>query len=324
MMSSAIALDLAIGDVAFSASEWGRALVGLGTPDTEYIIWILRLPRLLLAMGVGMSLAIAGTIAQAITRNPLASPSILGVNAGASLATVGLIVGWGQAPLVLFPLAALSGAGAIAVLLYLLVGQHPLSPRRLILAGVGCQLIASAATQGLLALGDLHNASQALVWLTGSVYGRSWPQVLLFWPGAIALSLLAVLKVRELDILSLDDDVALALGSSLSRQRLQLLGIAIALAALAVTVAGAIGFVGLIAPHLARRWVGPTHTHLLPTAALFGALLVILADTLGRCLFPAVELPCGLIIAPIGAPYLAYLLLSFNSKARSTNKIPSR
>lgn len=313
--SIAIALNLASGDVALSLRELGQTFIGKASPDVAFIIWVLRFPRLIVAILVGISLAIAGTIAQAITRNPLASPSILGINAGASVATVALIVLIPNVAIAFFPIAALLGSGAIAFILYLLAGRGNISPTRLILAGVGCQLIASAATQGILAAGNLRNASQALVWLTGSVYGRGWPQIAILLPGVIIFGSLAVLKVRELDVLSLNEAVATSLGSRINAQRLQLLGIAIALSATAVSVAGAIGFVGLIAPHLARRWVGSNHSQLLPVAALFGALLMAISDWMGRTLFTTVELPCGLITAILGAPYFAYLLIvsRFNS-----------
>jgi iron complex transport system permease protein len=302
-------LSVAFGETAIASLELLKATFGLAAPEDVFIVWILRFPRVLVAVLVGIALAIAGTIAQAVTRNPLASPSVLGVNAGASLAVVTLIVALPTAAIATLPVAALSGAAVVAFVVYLLAGRGTIAPTRLILAGVGCQFVASAATQWMMAAGNLRSAEQALLWLAGSVYGRGWPHLAILLPGVAILSAIAILKARELDVLSLGEDVAIALGSALEQQRLQLLAIAVALAAVAVSVAGAVGFVGLIAPHLARQWVGANHARLLPVAALFGALLMAIADGMGRSLFHPVELPCGLITAILGAPYFAYLLI---------------
>ncbi|MEM9809239.1 MAG: iron ABC transporter permease [Cyanobacteria bacterium P01_D01_bin.56] len=288
-----------------------RTVVGLPTdnPDYDFIVNTLRLPRTLVAWGVGMALALAGTITQGISRNPLAAPGIIGVNAGASLAAVGLIVAFPDVSIAFLPFAAFMGALTVAVLIYLLAWNGGTSPVRLILVGVGFGLVAGALTSMLTTFGNINNVSQALVWLAGSVYGRSWEQVFAFTPWLVFFGLLSLVLSRELNALQMGDDLARSLGSRMEWQRGLLSFSAVALAGAAVATAGSIGFVGLIAPHIARQLVGPSHEGLLPTAALTGGMVVVIADLVGRLLFAPIELPCGIVTAVVGAPYFLYLLI---------------
>ncbi|MEM1238280.1 MAG: iron ABC transporter permease [Cyanobacteria bacterium P01_H01_bin.26] len=288
-----------------------RTVLGLPTdnPDYGFIVNTLRLPRTLVAWGVGMALAIAGTLTQGITRNPLAAPGIIGVNAGASLAAVSLIVVFPGVPIAVLPLAAFLGALTVAVLIYCLAWNGGTSPVRLILVGVGLSLVAGALTSLMITFGNIFDVSQALVWLTGSVYGRSWSQVMAFTPWLVVFGLLSLVLSRELNALQMGDDVARSLGSRLEWQRGWLLLSSVALSGAAVATAGGIAFVGLMAPHIARQLVGPSHEGLLPTAALTGGMVVVIADLIGRLLFAPIELPCGIVTAVIGAPYFLYLLI---------------
>ena len=288
-----------------------RTVLGLPTdnPDYVFVVNTLRLPRTLVAWEVGMALAIAGALTQGITRNPLAAPGIIGVNAGAALAAVSLIVVFPAVPIAILPLAAFSGALTVATLIYLLAWKDGSSPIRLILVGVGFSLIAGALTNVLVTFGNINDVSQALVWLAGSVYGRSWPQVIAFTPWLIVFGMLSLFLSRELNALQLGDDLARSLGSRLEWQRGWLLLSSVALAGSAVATAGGISFVGLMAPHIARQIVGPSHESLVPVAALTGGALVVVADLIGRLLFSPIELPCGIITAIIGAPYFLYLLI---------------
>lgn len=288
-----------------------KTVLGLETDNSDFsfIVMTLRLPRTLVAWGVGVGLAIAGTITQGITRNPLASPDIIGVSDGASLAAVALIVLYPELPTALIPLAAFGGALTVAVFIYLLAWKGGSSSVRLILVGVGFSLIASALTNLMVTFGNIYNVSQALVWLAGSVYGRSWEQLGVFVPWLVGFGLLSLLMSRELNALQLGDEVARSLGSRLELQRGLLLLSSVALAGSAVATAGSLRFVGLMAPHLGRQMVGPSHEGLLPVAALTGGLVVVVADLLGRLLFAPIELPCGIITAIVGAPYFLYLLI---------------
>ena len=308
----AMVLSVGYGEYPISPVDVVKTLLGIPTANGDYafIINTLRLPRTIVAFLVGLGLAIAGTITQGITRNPLAAPGIIGVNAGATLAAVSLIILLPNAPVSLLPFAAFGGALAIAILIYLLAWQGGSSPVRLILVGIGFSLIASALTDIMITFGEINTVSQALVWLAGSVYGRSWSQVMALLPWIVIFGLMALLLTRELNTLNLGDEVARGLGSRVEWQRGLLLLTGVALAGASVATAGAVGFVGLMSPHLGRQLVGASHEGLLPVSAMMGGMLVVIADLLGRILFAPLELPCGIITAAIGAPYFVYLLTS--------------
>jgi iron complex transport system permease protein len=306
-----IVISTAQGEYPIAILDVIRTILGLNTENADYnfVIYTLRLPRTIVAVLVGMAMAIAGTITQGITRNPLAAPGIIGVNAGASLAAVTLLIVFPTLSVTLLPAAAFGGGLLAALLIYLLSWQGGSSPLRLILIGVGINLIAGSFTEVLTTFGDINSVSQALVWLAGSVYGRSWEQIAAFLPWLLGFGTLALLLARELNTLSLGDEIARSLGSRVEWQRGLLLFTSVALAGASVATAGSIGFVDLMAPHLARQLVGPSHEGLLPTAALVGGAIVVFADLLGRLLFAPVEIPCGLVTSAIGAPYFIYLLI---------------
>jgi iron complex transport system permease protein len=307
----AMVLSVSQGEYFVPPLDAIKTILGIEASNTDYdfIVITLRLPRTLDAWGVGIGLAIAGTITQGVTRNPLAAPDIIGFNAGASFAAVTLIVLYPELPTALIPLAAFGGALATALLIYLLAWRGGSSPVRLILVGVGLSLIAGALTNLMVTLGNIYNVSQALVWLAGSVYARSWEQLAVFAPWLVIFGLLTLLMNRELNALQLGDDIARSLGSRLELQRGLLLFSSVALVGSSVAIAGSIGFVGLMAPHLGRQMVGPSHEGLLLVAALTGGLVVIVADLAGRLLFAPIELPCGIVTAIVGAPYFLYLLI---------------
>ncbi len=305
-------LSVGYGEYPISPIDVVKTLLGIPTANGDYafIINTLRLPRTIVAFLIGVGLAIAGTITQGITRNPLAAPGIIGVNAGATLAAVSLLILLPNAPVSLLPLAAFAGALTVAILIYLLAWQGGSSPVRLILVGIGFSLIAGALTNIMITFGEINTVSQALVWLAGSVYGRSWSQVAALLPWIVIFGLMALLLTRELNTLNLGDEVARGLGSQVEWQRGLLLLTSVALAGASVATAGAVGFVGLMSPHLGRQLVGASHEGLLPVSAMMGGMLVVVADLLGRVLFAPLELPCGIITAAIGAPYFVYLLIS--------------
>jgi iron complex transport system permease protein len=256
-----------------------------------------------------LALAMAGTLTQGVTRNPLASPEILGISSGAGLAAVALIVVAPAAPAWAIPFGAFAGASLVAIAIFAFAWRGGVAPVRLILVGIGFSALATAGITIMTTFGTINRVTSALVWLAGSVYGRGWEQVVPLLPWLVIGGGLAILSARQLDTLGLGDDVAAGLGVAVQRQRLILLIVAVALAASAVATAGAIAFVGLMAPHLARRLVGPGHAALLPAAALVGAVLVVAADLVGRMALAPIEIPCGLITAIVGAPYFLYLVL---------------
>jgi iron complex transport system permease protein len=306
-----IVLSTAQGEYPIPILEVAKTILGFNRDnfDYQFVIYTLRLPRSLIAALIGMAMAIAGTITQGITRNPLAAPGIIGVNSGAALAAVTLLILFPSVSISLLPAAAFGGGILAALLIYLLSWKGGSSPLRLILIGVGVNLIAGSFTEVLTTFGDINVVSQALVWLAGSVYGRSWEQIGAFLPWLLGFGTLSLLLSRELNTLSLGDEVARSLGSRVEWQRGLLLMVSVALAGSSVATAGSIGFVDLMAPHLARQLVGSSHEGLLPTAALVGAVIVVFADLLGRLLFAPIEIPCGLVTSAIGAPYFIYLLI---------------
>ncbi len=312
----AIVMNVGRGEYPISPLDIVKTVVGLdtGNPDHAFVINTLRLPRTLVAFMVGVAFAISGTIFQGLTRNPLADPGIIGINAGASLAAVTVIVLFPSAPIYALPLSAFTGALLMAGLIYSLAWNQGSSPILLILMGVGLSAIASAITSLLITFGEIYDVSNALVWLAGSVYGRTWEQVFSLLPWLIVFVPMALTLARHLNALNLGDDVAKGLGSRVEWQRGLLVLVGVALAGAGVATAGMIGFVGLIAPHLGRQLVGTNHEGLIPISALLGGMIVVMADLLGRTLFAPIELPCGVVTAAIGAPYFLYLLIRNRKK----------
>lgn len=307
----AIILNVGRGEYPIAAFDIVKTLLGIhtGNPDHAFVIRTLRLPRTLVAFMVGSALAISGTIFQGLTRNPLADPGIIGINTGASLAAVAVIVLFPSAPVYALPFSAFAGALFMSALIYGLAWNRGSSPILLILIGIGLSAIASAFTSLLITFGSIYDVSQALVWLAGSVYGRTWEQVFSLLPWLMILIPFAFGLARHLNVLNLGEDIAKGLGSRVEWQRGLLIIVAVGLAGASVATAGTIGFVGLIAPHVGRQMVGNRHEGLLPIAALVGGVIVVFADFIGRILFAPIELPCGVVTAAIGAPFFLYLLI---------------
>lgn len=316
LIVGACLLSLNLGFIKIGPLEVLRTLLGGGTEQQELVLFQFRLPRIVLALFVGGALALSGAILQGVSQNGLADPGILGINAGAGVAVIALLytssVGTssvGAAPAFLLPVAAFLGAAGAAVLIYLLAYKNgSVTPARLLLVGIAVNAGLGAAMLVLSLRLDEQLYTYAVTWLEGTIAGVSWRQVVALLPWTLVLAPLAFAKARTLNVLSLGDHVATGLGAGVERQRLGLIGIAVALAGSAVSVAGGIGFIGLVAPHLARRLVGPNHRVMLPTAMLSGTLLLVVADILARNLLAPVELPVGIVVAAIGAPYFLYLL----------------
>jgi iron complex transport system permease protein len=303
-------VNVGTGELPIPPADAAGAILGLesASPEHLFVVRELRLPRAIVGLLVGAALGVSGAILQGLTRNALASPDIMGITAGASLVAVSLIVALPDAPLSIRPMGAFFGAALPAIGIYLLARRGSATPIRLVLIGIGIGSIASALTTIVLVRGGVVRVGQALIWMAGSVYARSWEHVWLLLPWVVAVVPLAILGGRHLDALALRDDVAVPLGARVELSRGLLLLAAIALAGAAVATAGTISFVALAAPHLARRLVGPLHLGLIPTAALAGAVLVSIADLLARSLFAPIEIPCGVVTAVVGGPYLIYLI----------------
>ncbi|HAA26634.1 MAG TPA: iron ABC transporter permease [Cyanobacteria bacterium UBA8553] len=307
----AIVLNVGQGEYPIPPLDIVKTLLGLpsANPDYPFVINTLRLPRTLVAFAAGVALAISGTILQGLTRNPLADPGIIGIDAGAGLTAVIVIVFFPNVPLFVLPLSAFAGALTVAILIYLMAWDQGSSPLRLILLGVGLAAALNALTTLIITFGQINSVTQALVWLAGSVYGRSGEHLGAMLPWLAVFVPLSLVMAAPLNALSLGDDIAKSLGIRVEWQRGLLLLSSAAMAGAAVAVAGTLGFVGLMAPHLGRQLVGPTHEGLLPTATLIGGVIVVVSDWLGRVLFAPIEFPCGVITAAIGTPYFIYLLI---------------
>lgn len=297
-----------VGSYLFQYSEWDK---------NHLILHLLRMPRALASLAIGASLAVSGCIMQAITRNPLASPGVFGVNTGASFMVVLCMV--------LFPSfggLAMAGfgfaGGLLAVLLVLLMSaliKGGSATVRMALIGMMIQAVLSSLTQGLLIFNE-ESAGKMIFWLAGSVAGVEWEELRILLPVSLICLLIAFALSRALSLLSLGEEVAQGLGQRIWLLRITGSAVVIMLAGISVAVCGPIGFVGLIVPHISRYMLGNNYQIVLPFSALMGACLLLLADMVARLVsFPA-ETPVGIITALIGAPYFVYLA---RRQARSTS-----
>ncbi|WHX99871.1 iron ABC transporter permease [Neobacillus sp. DY30] len=303
-----------LGEMRITPLNVMKVFFGGGTEMEKLVIQTFRLPRIIVGLLAGIALAVAGGILQGMIRNPLASPDILGITGGASVAVVGFLAIFSDKNHVLtvsihwMPLAAFIGAAVVAFLVYLLAWKNGVSPIRLILIGIGLMSLTKALTTFMMVLGPIYQASQANIWITGTVYGSTWRNVGALLPWVIILVIITFVYARNINIQELGDEVATSLGGRVQKQRFILLMLSTGLVGGAVAFAGGIGFVGLMAPHMARRLVGSAFGALLPVSALLGGILVMLADLVGRTLFSPLDIPAGVFTASIGAPYFIYLL----------------
>lgn len=289
-------------------------VMGHGTFEDHFVLFSIRLPRMLVTLLAGMALALSGVILQGITRNELADPGIVGINAGAG---VGVTVFFLFAPINVdsfiyaIPLMAFMGALGTAILIYAFsyVRGQGIQPIRMVITGVGLSLALSGIMVVLMSSVDRIKVDFISKWLAGSVWGTDWPFVVALLPWLITLIPYALYKSRVLNLLALNDSTAASVGVAIRRDRILLMLTAVALAASAVSVTGGIAFIGLMAPHIARALVGPRHQQLIPVSLLIGGWLLLLADTIGRNLWEPNGIAAGIVVAFIGAPYFLYLLL---------------
>jgi iron complex transport system permease protein len=304
------AWSLSVGDFPIPISDVLASVVGLGSEDGDFIVRTLRLPRGLTALLVGAAFGLSGAIFQRIARNPLASPDIIGINAGAAAAAVFVIVMWkGTSLQVTF--GALAGSTITATAIYLLAYKRGVTGYRLVLVGIGITAMLGSITSYLLTRAEIFEAQRAVVWLTGSLNARGWDHVRPVTAALLILVPVTIGLARHLRLLEMGDDTAKGLGTRVEASRAALLLVGVALAAVATASAGPVAFVALVAPQIARRLTGGRTVALLPAAAC-GALLLVASDLLARRLFAPTELPVGVFTAILGAPYLLYLLARAN------------
>lgn len=306
LVIAAGAASIMLGSVAIPFAEIESALQGTGVGTHEQILMNIRLPRTLVAALVGINLALSGAILQAIMKNPLADPHIIGISSGAGLMGILVLLLMPEATVLVTP-AAFVGAMGAALLIYVLAWKDGIRPIRIILAGVAVSAFLGAGISALMILYS-DRVHSALMWMVGGLSARSWPHVAMLWPYTLGGGILALLSARHLNILQLGDEMAKGVGLAVERTRFILTAIAALLAASAVSVVGLLGFVGLIVPHAARLLIGSDHRLLLPASALLGAAVVMASDTFARIAFAPVELPVGIIMAALGAPFFLFLL----------------
>ncbi|MFK7696586.1 FecCD family ABC transporter permease [Paenibacillus sp. HJGM_3] len=314
LIVATVAIGMGLGYSSLSYNRLLPTLFGHGTFKETFVLYSIRLPRILITLLAGMALALSGAILQGMTRNDLADPGILGINSGAGVAVaIFFLFAPIQAGSFIYflPLAAFLGALATACLIYAFAySRHTgLQPVRLVLAGVGLSMALSGAMIVLISSAERTKVDFIAKWLAGTIWGADWPFIWAFLPWLVILIPYALFKAQTLNLLALDEPAAIGLGLSITKERLKLLLTAVALAASAVSVTGGIAFIGLLAPHIAKVLVGPRHQLSLPIAVLMGGWLLLVADTAGRQLTDPDGIPAGIMVALIGAPYFLYLLL---------------
>lgn len=314
LLIATLVVSIGLGPASLSYDRLLPTLLGNGSFKEEFVLYSLRLPRLLITVMAGMALSLSGAILQGITRNELADPGIIGINTGAGVAVALFFLYFPTdvgSFIYLLPIAAFLGALVTATAIYLFSYDRVqgLQPIRLILTGVGFSMALSGIMVILISSTRREKVDFIAKWLAGNIWGTDWIFVYSLLPWLLVLIPLTFYKANKLNLLALNEPVAIGVGVAIEKERIQLLLTAVALAAAAVSVTGGISFIGLMAPHIARALVGPRHQFFLPIALLLGGWLLAFADTIGRNIAGPDGVPAGIVVALIGAPYFIYLLL---------------
>ncbi|MCC0651361.1 iron ABC transporter permease [Clostridioides sp. ES-S-0001-03] len=314
----AFLVSLNLGSFSIEPMDVIKTFIGQGQRNHEIAIFKLRLPRIIIALLVGSALSTAGVILQGVTKNDLADSGIFGINSGAALFVVVYIylmngnVYEGMSNLTVFtmPVVALVGALFGAFLIYSLAWKGGINSSRLLLIGIGVNI----AFTSILTIFQLKFTTQefnrVMVWTSGSIWGTSWKYVIAVLPFIVIFMGITMYKAKYIDVLNLGDEVSTSLGVDVEKQRRRLIIYAVILSGVSTSVAGSISFLGLIAPHIGRKIIGPRHKRLIPVSALIGTLLLLVADTISRNLLAPIEIPVGIVVSIIGVPYFIYLMLS--------------
>lgn len=300
-------VSLMIGQVSFTVSEVFSGIFSTEDTLARRIVWEIRLPRILIGILVGVCLATSGAILQGVMQNPLADPGVIGITSGAGIMAVLVMVVF-PGYLVYLPIAAFTGAFLAAMIVYTLaVKKGGTSPTRIVLVGVAVNAICGAGTNALMILYS-DRVQSVLPWLSGGLTGVGWVQFEMIVYYAVVAMVLAIYAIKHVRIMRLGDEMAQLLGHNVERSRLFLVFVSTLLAGIAVSVAGLVGFVGLVIPHIMRLIIGSDYKYLLPASAIGGGLLVVFADTIARSVFAPIEVPVGILLAFIGGPYFLYLI----------------
>ncbi|RAP74619.1 FecCD family ABC transporter permease [Paenibacillus montanisoli] len=315
LILATVVIGMNLGYASLSFSRLLPTLFGHGTFKEHFVLFDIRLPRIIVTLLSGMALALSGAILQGITRNDLADPGVIGINSGAGFA---IAVFFLYVPIedpgsfvYLLPLVGFAGALLTTLLIYLFAysrneGLHPV---KLVLVGVGFAMALSGAMIVVISSADRMKVDFIAKWLAGNIWGTDWPFIWALLPWLAVLIPFTLLKANALNLLSLSEASAIGSGVAVNRERMVLLIASVAMAAAAVSVTGGIAFVGLMAPHIARALVGTRVQLFVPVSILMGGWLLLLADTIGRNIAGPEGIPAGIMIALIGGPYFVYLLL---------------
>ena len=299
-------LSLAVGSAGYSIQEILKALFSQEDSPVKTIVLNLRLPRIILAILIGSSLSAAGALLQSVMRTPLADPGTIGVSAGAGTAATTILLIFPQLSASV-PLFAFGGAALACVLIYTMAWKGGVDPTRIILSGVAINSVLGAYNS-LLQLMNSDSLEGVLAFMNGSLSGRGWHQVQIAACYASVGLVMAFLCIKSANALQLGEEMAKSLGVKVSLNRVLLSAVAAFLAAATVSVAGMIGFVGLVVPHIARLLVGSDYKVMMPVSVVLGAVVLLAADTVGRTVVPGMEIPVGIVMAVCGGPFFLYLL----------------
>lgn len=309
-------INLNTGDMKITPPEILNLIFGSGTYSQSIVIFDFRMPRIVITLLVGFSLALAGSVIQTTTQNPMADTSFLGINSGAGIAVMLFIalVKNQDANIYLLPILALIGALISTALVFIFSYKRSsgITPNRLLLTGVALSGCFSSIMVLLTLKLSPDNYQFVMNWLTGSIWGTSWEYIIIALPWLIICTVFIFSKMTILDAFNLGDDAAQSLGISLKRERVLLISLAVILAGVSVSISGGIGFIGLITPNLARRIIGYKHSRQLVLSGILGSFMLLAADTIGQLISSSSEIPVGIIVALIGAPYFIYILIKSN------------
>lgn len=310
-------VTLCWGTYKVSPLEVINTFLGNGTKLQNTAILSIRLPRMLVGMFVAIALSTAGAILQTITKNDLADTGIIGINAGAAVAAVLFITystgtyysDLGQLSIFVLPFMAIVGAGVTSFIIYMMSSRGGIRPKRLLLIGIGLNAGLNAFITFFTFRGGVGDYNRVLVWTSGSLWGSGWSYAKVIIPIVLLMFIWVLLNHKKLDVLNLSDELAISLGLNIEKERKKFLSFAVVLAGTATAFAGNIGFLGLIAPHIAKKLVGPYHKNFIVVSAMISVIIMLVADAVSRNLFSPIEIPVGITVSIFGVPYFIYLMM---------------
>ena len=310
-------VTLCWGTYKVSPLEVINTFLGNGTKLQNTAILSIRLPRMLVGMFVAIALSTAGAILQTITKNDLADTGIIGINAGAAVAAVLFITystgtyysDLGQLSIFVLPFMAIVGAGVTSFIIYMMSSRGGIRPKRLLLIGIGLNAGLNAFITFFTFRGGVGDYNRVLVWTSGSLWGSGWSYAKVIIPIVLLMFIWVLLNHKKLDVLNLSDELAISLGLNIEKERKKFLSLAVVLAGTATAFAGNIGFLGLIAPHIAKKLVGPYHKKFISVSAMISVIIMLVADAVSRNLFSPIEIPVGITVSIFGVPYFIYLMM---------------